>query len=217
VGFNTNSPNAALTVRATSTQAAPLRLQNAGGDEVLSILASGRATFAEQVRVGQFASASSLTVCRSSQGVLATCTSSARYKDEIVPLKSAADMVARLEPVRYRWKESGKADIGLIAEQVAEVIPEMVRKDDDGKIVSFEHNRLGPLLVGAFQEQSAITEQRFTAVESNQGELLGRISKLEAENAELRQLAERNAELEARLAALEAVIVGESQLSAAKH
>jgi hypothetical protein len=213
VGINTNSPSAAVTIRASADQLAPLRAQNADGDNLLTLLATGALSISGSVFVGDFGTSTSTTVCRTAQGRLAACTSSRRYKKEFSPLESASELVGRLQPLRYRWKETDEPDIGLIAEDVAEVVPEMVRFDEDGNVESFESNRLGPILVGAFNEQSEKNNRRFAAMERENLALRAEVAVLKVQASQMRELAERNSELEERLAILEAALLVDEVLA----
>jgi|GEM_PF-5080469 len=69
--------------------------------------------------------------------------SSARYKDQIETIDDADALMARLRGVRYLWREDGEPDIGLIADEVAEVLPELVEFNAEG---SPEGVRLAPLV-----------------------------------------------------------------------
>jgi hypothetical protein len=57
--------------------------------------------------------------------------SSIRYKDNVSEVSGteAIDKIMALNPVSFYWKESGKKDIGFIAEDVATVVPEAVQLD----------------------------------------------------------------------------------------
>jgi len=59
-------------------------------------------------------------------GLIGTVASSRRYKDNIVPLSDFSSRILQLNPVRFVYKASGCGDWGLIAEDVADVIPEIV-------------------------------------------------------------------------------------------
>ena len=55
---------------------------------------------------------------------------------------------------RFRWKADGKHDIGLIAEEVGEVIPEVVAYEENGKDAkSVDYARLVAVLIEAVKEQ----------------------------------------------------------------
>lgn len=51
--------------------------------------------------------------------------SSVDYKDQIEPARLDAERLLQLKPVRFRWKASGEADLGYLAEDVRALIPEL--------------------------------------------------------------------------------------------
>ena len=83
-----------------------------------------------------------------------TVYSSKRWKTNIESIDGALNKVQRLRGVSFDWKENGKHDIGLIAEEVGEVIPEIVVYEENGKDAqSVDYSRLVAVLIGAVQEQ----------------------------------------------------------------
>ncbi len=61
-----------------------------------------------------------------------TTPSSRRWKTNIQTIDNAMETVRQLRGVTYDWKKTGKRDIGLIAEEVGAVIPEIVTCEDNG-------------------------------------------------------------------------------------
>ena len=55
-----------------------------------------------------------------------------KIKNNIATLAGALDKTLRLRGVSYDWRSNGKPDIGLIAEEVAEVVPEVVAYESNG-------------------------------------------------------------------------------------
>ncbi|MCH7859462.1 MAG: tail fiber domain-containing protein, partial [Candidatus Marinimicrobia bacterium] len=83
-----------------------------------------------------------------------TTYSSRRWKTNIKPIEGALDKVLRLRGVYYDWKADGKHDIGLIAEEVGEVIPEIVTYEENGKDAqSVDYARLVALLIEGMKQQ----------------------------------------------------------------
>ena len=113
-------------------------------------------------------------------GQLGVLPSSRRYKEDIHDMGKASEGLQRLRPVAFRYKadavaSGGAQDYGLIAEEVAEVYPELVGRNADGEIVTVHYHKLIPMFLNEMQkQQNAIQQQR-----------------------------QKNAELEARLAVLE--------------
>ena len=58
--------------------------------------------------------------------------SSRRWKMNIKPIRNALSKIVRLRGVSFDWKDSGRHDIGLIAEEVGKVLPEVVSYEENG-------------------------------------------------------------------------------------
>ncbi len=92
---------------------------------------------------------------------LGTLTSSARFKRDIDDLEGVSDRLLALRPVSFRYKdeivepEEGEnpLEFGLIAEEVAEVFPELVIYDDEGRPYTVRYHLLTPLLLAEIQRQ----------------------------------------------------------------
>ncbi len=86
--------------------------------------------------------------------------SSGRWKTNVRTIQDAMDKVRRLRGVYFDWKEQGTHDVGMIAEEVGRVIPEIVDYEANGTDASsLAYDRLVALLVEALKEQDArITE-----------------------------------------------------------
>jgi hypothetical protein len=98
-----------------------------------------------------------------------TIYSSRRWKTNIHTLDSALEKVERLRGVSYDWKANGKHDIGLIAEEVGSVIPEVVQYEENGVDArSVDYPRLVAVLIEAVKDQQRQIEQLQTAVQSLQ-------------------------------------------------
>ena len=89
-----------------------------------------------------------------------TTYSSGRWKTNIKTIPGALDKVQLLRGVSFDWKTSGKHDIGLIAEEVAEVIPEVVAYEENGQDAqSIDYSRLVAVLIEALKEQQDEIDQ----------------------------------------------------------
>ncbi|HEY1769234.1 MAG TPA: tail fiber domain-containing protein [Chthoniobacterales bacterium] len=73
-----------------------------------------------------------VAVMVNAQGQLGVATSSARFKDDIKPMKDVSDVLLSLQPVTFRYKREldslGTPQFGLVAEQVAKVDPDLVAR-----------------------------------------------------------------------------------------
>lgn len=88
-------------------------------------------------------------------------SSDARLKTDIADLRDALALVLQLRPRRWRWRKTGEADFGYIAQEHREVLPEAVHEADDGMLY-VRYGKAEALLVGAVQELAA----RLAAVEA---------------------------------------------------
>ena len=73
--------------------------------------------------------------------------SSIRFKSNVQTIKNPIDKAMQLRGVTFDWKDSGRKDIGLIAEEVAKVIPEAVTFEEGEKYAdSMNYQKLVSLL-----------------------------------------------------------------------
>ena len=87
--------------------------------------------------------------------------SSRRWKTNIQPLQNALNKVAQLRGVSYDLKDSGKHEIGVIAEEVGKVVPEVVSFEDNGKDArGVDYSRLTALLIEAVKQQQAVIRKQ---------------------------------------------------------
>jgi Chaperone of endosialidase len=88
-----------------------------------------------------------------------TENSSIRYKDNIEDLKYSLDKVLQMRGVSYTKKDSGVKEIGLIAEELNEIVPELVNKNEEGLPDSVSYGRVVSYLIEAIKEQQKQIEE----------------------------------------------------------
>jgi len=81
-----------------------------------------------------------------------TENSSIRYKENVRPLESVSDKIAKVAPVRYNKKGGSTEEIGFIAEDMATIYPEVVKFDAEGRPDGINYTRLSAILIKAVQE-----------------------------------------------------------------
>jgi hypothetical protein len=103
------------------------------------------------------AAVSGLAVVIDSNGQLGTVSSSQRFKAGIESMAPDSEKLQRLRPVRFHYKADPKATLryDLIAEEVANVYPELVVRDENGRIDGVRYDELAPLLLNEVQRQAA--------------------------------------------------------------
>ena len=131
-----------------------------------------------------------------------TQNSDGRLKKDIQPLTNMLESVLKVEGKTYRWKEgsslSDDVDIGLVAQEVEKVFPELVVEDEQG-YKGIAYSKLSVILLEAIKEQ--------------QGQIIfqqEQIRELEKQNEQINaMLHEQMDSLLARMAILESVAVAQ--------
>lgn len=92
-----------------------------------------------------------------SSGQLGVLASSERYKTAIAPMGAGTEKLQELRPVSFHLKTDPKGALqyGLIAEEVANIYPELVIRDGAGKIQGVHYDELAPMLLNEVQKQAA--------------------------------------------------------------
>ncbi len=141
--------------------------------------------------------------------------SSRRFKTNIHTLRHGLAMVEQMRGVTYNSKFNGKAEVGVIAEEVAEVLPQIVGVNKDGKAEGVDYSRLTAVLIEAVKEQQKqIAEQQVRLRKENSEiqtlsharnkensevvDLIREVKKLQVEAAENKTLESRLKRDEAR-------------------
>ena len=119
---------------------------------------------------------------RFSADVVAYYSSDRRFKDNIFTIESPIDKIKKISGVEFDWNEKGPAwtrskefgntsgalhDIGVVAQEIQEILPEAVRTRKDGYL-SVNYEKIIPLLIEGIKEQQTTIE-----------DLQSRIKKLE--------------------------------------
>ena len=104
--------------------------------------------------------AAAKTVFIDANGQLGTIKSSRVYKEDIHPMGSVSERLLALQPVTFRYKEpyddgSKPVEFGLIAEDVAEVFPELVVNDSEGKPETVRYDLIATLMLNEFEKEHA--------------------------------------------------------------
>jgi hypothetical protein len=87
--------------------------------------------------------------------------SSRELKKNVKPIDKPLDIINRLQGVSFEWIEElgGKADIGFVAEEVAEVLPELVTMNEDGRSAKgMKYGNLVAVAVEGIKEQQQLID-----------------------------------------------------------
>jgi hypothetical protein len=109
--------------------------------------------------IGTTASAANAFLDSGAGNQLLRSTSSIQYKRDVVDLDADVERLLDLRPVAYRSKcehdDPDQIHFGLIAEEVAEVFPQLVHRDESGQVQSVQYDRVVPLILAYLKKQNA--------------------------------------------------------------
>ena len=140
------------------------------GSNNIDIGAPGVAAEANTIRIGtqgthtrtfiagiQGGPATGTSVVVNPNGRLGTVASSQRFKNDIKPMDKASEAVLALKPVTFRYKKGidpqGILQFGLVAEEVAEVNPDLVVRDENGEIYTVRYEAVNAMLLNEFLKE----------------------------------------------------------------
>jgi hypothetical protein len=129
---------------------------------------------------------SGIQVYINSDGRLGTLTSSRRFKEDVKPMEQASKALYGLKPVTFRYKSDSKAtpQFGLIAEEVAEVNPDLVIRDAKGDVYTVRYDAVNAMLLNEFLKEHRKVqelEKRMEALTATVKEQAAQIQKVSAQ------------------------------------
>jgi hypothetical protein len=170
----------------------------AGESNTIRIGFIGTQTAAFMAGISGSTSPNGVAVFVNGAGQLGTTTSSRRFKHQIADMGVESDVLMKLRPVAFYYKpeldETQTRQYGLVAEEVAQVAPQLVVFDQDGAPQTVRYHFVNAMLLNEVQKQrQLIEEQQKTSEEQN--------NTIERQQAEIQDLAARLVKLETLLAA----------------
>ena len=112
-------------------------------------------------------STSGIPVLVNANGTLGTMTSSIRFKEAVRGMGEASEILMRLRPVTFRYRKDQAdgqevAQYGLIAEEVAELAPDLGVHDAEGRPHSVRYHVRAPMLLNEMQKQQRVIQEQRT-------------------------------------------------------
>jgi hypothetical protein len=158
----------------------------AGDNRTTRIGVQGVQTNAFIAGVSGATAASGVEVYVNANGQLGTLTSSARFKQDIQKMGDTSDVLLALQPVTFKYKAGidpdGTPQFGLIAEQVAQVDPDLVARDDQHRIYTVRYQAVNAMLLNEFLKQHQTIEEQNAEIRQQSTEindLKARLDKVE--------------------------------------
>jgi uncharacterized coiled-coil protein SlyX len=144
-----------------------------------------------------------------SAGRLGTSPSSRRFKKDIADMGTSSEALLALRPVTFRYKEEFDSkripQFGLVAEEVAEICPDLVVRDGKGEIYSVRYEAVNAMLLNEFlkehrkveqqemtmaQLKSAVAKQKAT-IAQQQKETQALVARLDDQAVQIRKVSDR--------------------------
>jgi hypothetical protein len=146
--------------------------------------------------------ASGRAVYINSDNKIGTLSSSRRYKEEIRPMDKASEALFALKPVSFRYKKEVDAErslsFGLIAEDVAEVSPELITRDEKDNPQTVRYEAVNAMLLNEFLKEHRTVKERGATIARLQKQIETLTASLQKVSAQLElnkpkpQVAENN-------------------------
>ena len=186
-------------------------IQGPGDVTKLAVLNSGNigiGTINPQVKLDvngvirtTFGSGNASAICRNDNFDITFCSSSIRYKTNVINFTSGLELLLKLRPVSFSWKDNGRPDLGLIAEEVDAVEPLLAFRNQNGEVEGVKYDRVSVVLVNAvkeqqhtiesLQQQNMIAQKELATTRREHAELKSRLDRLEQMLQQLKGQAER--------------------------
>ena len=109
--------------------------------------------FYDRNNTGYYVDPASTSNFNTVQAVSFLYSSDESLKKNISVIPNALDRVLKLEGVSFQWKDNNRNDLGLIAQDVEKVFPELVQTDETTGLKSVEYGNLVAPLIEAVKEQ----------------------------------------------------------------
>jgi hypothetical protein len=125
-----------------------------------------------------------------SDGVLGFTVSSRRVKHDIKPMDKASEALYALKPVTFKYNsdKSGMTCFGLIAEDVAEVNPQLVLRDKKGEVSSVRYEQINSMLLNEFLKEHKKVEEQQASISQLKSEMQTMVAQLKEQAAQIQKV-----------------------------
>jgi predicted ribosome quality control (RQC) complex YloA/Tae2 family protein len=115
---------------------------------------------------------------------LGTMTSSRRFKEDIKPMGTASQSLFSLEPVIFHYKKeidpAAKSQLGLVAEDVEKVNPDLVVRDKEGKPYSVRYDQVNAMVLNEFLKEHQKVQELEAALARLENNFAARLKEQDA-------------------------------------
>jgi hypothetical protein len=164
-------------------------LGTAGESNTIRIGKSGTQTATFIAGISGKTASGGVAVYVNANGKLGTTVSSARFKEHIKPMDKTSEAIHALKPVTFRYKQEldpeGIPQFGLVAEEVEKVNPDLVARDDQGKVYTVRYEAVNAMLLNEFLKQHCKVEQQDATIAKQQKQIEALTTGLQKVSAQL--------------------------------
>jgi trimeric autotransporter adhesin len=125
----------------------------------------------------------------SSDNKLGTITSSKRFKEEITAMGKASEALFSVKPVTFRYNKkidpAGRSQLGLVAEEVEKVNPDLVVRDKEGKPYSVRYDQVNAMLLNEFLKEHRKNEKQEVTIARQQKQIEALTADLQRVSAQI--------------------------------
>jgi len=126
-----------------------------------------------------------------SDNKIGTLSSSRRFKEDIQPMDKSSESLLALKPVTFRYKKDvdplQSLSFGLIAEEVAQVSPELITRDEEGKPQTIRYEAVNAMLLNEFLKEHKKVEQQQANIAELKATVAQQQNEFQATTAEQRK------------------------------
>ena len=118
---------------------------------------------------------------------LGTVSSSKRFKRGIKPMNNTSEAILGLQPVTFQYTsdKTNRPQFGLIAEQVAEINPNLVVRNSDGEIYTVRYDAVNAMLLNEFLKEHKKVEKLEAALDAVNARLKEQDAKIQKVSCQL--------------------------------
>jgi hypothetical protein len=162
----------------------------ANESNTIRIGALQRGTFIAGIREATTANANAIPVLIDSAGQLGTLSSAQRFKKDIKSMDKTSEAILALKPVTFHYKsdKTGTPQFGLIAEEVAQVNPDLVVRNDQGELYTVRYDAVNAMLLNEFLKEHGKVKELEATVAQQQKRMESFTDELKQQAAQIQKV-----------------------------
>jgi hypothetical protein len=129
-----------------------------------------------------------LPVLCASDGKLTANASSRRFKHLIKPMDKGSEAILALKPVSFLYTNNPTPNVGLIAEDVAEVSEALIVRDKEGKPFGVRYDQVDVMLLNEFLKEHKKVEEQQASISQLKSEMQTMVAQLKEQAAQIQKV-----------------------------